>query len=382
MPPLAFGIVADEQEFRSLEPEWRDLFRRLKGRNYFQTFDWNWRSWEHVARRRRQTLFVVVGKRAGKVVLIWPLVRFRRLLLRSAEWIGGEFAYCHDVLVEDAPEAGEWLEAAWGYVLERVDYMWLNHMTDDAALVPFLRRVAGVVREVEAAPYIDWSEWSDWEAYWRKRSRNLRGDVGRRRRRLAEQGEVAFEPVTSAPEIRKTLDWILEHKAAWMKRKGLRIQDEGVDTAGTQEFYRAYVADACASDNLRLFRLTLDGNILAAEMGILFEGVFVYEIGAYDPDWEKFAAGKVLMADLVRWTLENDCTVFDFMPYGESYKYLWAPKEANNTTYLVPCSLRGRILVAWRRSRLGATMRRLVRLRPADFSRILRKRFSGRSRKR
>ena len=382
MPPLAFEIVADEQEFRCLEPEWNDLLARLPRRNYFQTFNWIWRSWEHISRIRGKKLFVVVGRRAGKIVLIWPLVRYRRLLWRAAEWIGGERAYCHDVLVEDAPEAGEWLEAAWSFVTKTLDFIWLNHMTDDAALVPFLQRVEGIGRNVEAAPYIDWSDWPDWEVYYRKRSKNLRGDLGRRRRRLAEQGTVAFERVTSASEAEKTLDWILEHKTAWMKSKGMRMQDGGLDTASSQEFYRAAVADACASDNLCLTTLTLDGNILAAEMGFLFEGVFVYDIGAYDPAWEKrYAPGKLLMADLVRWTLENSCAIFDFMPFGQSYKYLWAPKEAKSTTYLVPCSRRGRVLVAWRRSRLGATVRRLLRLRPADLPRILRNRFAGRSSK-
>lgn len=375
--PLAFEIVADEQRFRSLEPDWRSLFESARRRGYFQTFAWTRRSWDHIARPRGQQLFVVVGRRAGQVVLIWPLARYRHLLWRAAEWIGGEYAYCHDVLVEDAPEAASWLEAAWDFVTSRLDFIWLNHMTDDALLVPLIRRVAGVRRDVEAAPYIDWSEWEDWEMYWKKRSGNLRGDVGRRRRRLAEQGEVAFGLVTTEPEAGEALDWILTLKTAWMKSKGLRTDDEGIDTADTREFYRACVADACASDNLRLVTLTLDGKIVAAQMGLLFERTFVYELGAYDPAWEKFAPAKVLMADLVRWTLESNCAVFDFMPWGESYKYLWAPRETDSTTYLIPCSRWGRILVAWRRSRLGATMRRILRLRPRDIPRILRKRVGG-----
>ncbi|MHC4971799.1 MAG: GNAT family N-acetyltransferase [Planctomycetota bacterium] len=378
MPPLRFEIVADEQAFRALEPEWRDLFERARHRNYFLTFDWIWRSWQHVGRVRGHKLFVVVGRRDGKAVLIWPLVRCRKLLWRAAEWIGGEHAYRLDFLVEDAPEAAEWLEAAWSFVTKALDFLWINHMTDDALLVPFLRRTRGVGRNVEAAPYIDWSEWSDWEAYYRKRSKNLRGDLGRRRRRLAEQGEVVFERVTSASEAQETLEWILEYKSAWMRNTGLRTQDGGVDTPTTQEFYRAVVADACASGNLCLVTLTVDGNLIAAEMGFLFERLFVYEIGAYDPAWEKYAPGKVLMADLVRWTLENNCAIFDFMPFGQSYKYLWAPKEAESSTYLVPCSAWGRVLVAWRRSRLGATARALFRLRPRDVPRILRKRFSKR----
>jgi len=382
VPPLAFGVVADEREFRSLEAEWRDLFERVRRRNYYQSFDWTWRTWEHIARIRRQKLFVVVGRRAGKVVLIWPLVRFRKLLSRTAEWIGGEHSYYSDVLVEDAPEAAEWIEAAWSQVAKRLDFMWLNHMRDDAAVVPLLQRVAGAVSSVEAAPYVDWSDWPDWEAYWRKRSRNVRKDVGRRRRRLEERGSVGFRFVTSPDEIGATLEWMLEHKTDWMRSRGLRMQDGGVDTASVRQFYRAAAVDACASDNLCLATLTVDGKVVAADMGFLFQGWLLGVMAVFDPAWEKYAPGKLLMADLLRWTLENNCAIYDFMPAGESHKYLWAPKEARVTTYLVPCSRRGRVLVAWRRSRLGATVRRLLRLRPADLPRILRNRFPGRSSKR
>jgi CelD/BcsL family acetyltransferase involved in cellulose biosynthesis len=374
-----FEVVADEPGLRRLKPEWCDLFERARRRNHFQTFGWILRSWEHIARRRGQKLFVIVGRQAGRVVLIWPLARYRHLLWRAAEWIGAENAYLQDVLVEDAPDAGEWLEAAWSYVTNRIDFMWLNRLSDDALLVPFLRRVEGAKVDVEAAPYIDWSDWPDWETYM-KRSRNLRGDLARRRRRLAEQGAVAFDVLTSVPEIEKTLDWVLEQKAAWMKRTGLRMREGGVDTAGTQEFFRAVVADAHASGNLCFATLTLDGKLLAAELGWVFQGTFAYEIGAYDPAWEKYAPAKLLIADLVRWTLENGFAIFDFMPIGQSYKYLWASREAGPTTYLVPCSPWGRVLVAWRRSRPGAAARTLLRLRPADVPRIVRNRLSRRSR--
>ncbi|MHC4816543.1 MAG: hypothetical protein ACYTF8_00590 [Planctomycetota bacterium] len=64
------------------------------------------------------------------------------------------------------------------------------------------------------------------------------------------------------------------------------------------------------------------------------------------------------------------------MPYGESYKYLWASKDAKTTTYLIPCSAWGRLMVAWRRSPIGKPVRYLRRLRLADIPRIVRKRFT------
>jgi CelD/BcsL family acetyltransferase involved in cellulose biosynthesis len=372
---LGFEIVTDEDAFLSLEPEWRDLLSRVRQRNFFRTFDWSRRSWEYIARPRGQELLVVVGMRAGTVVLILPLARYRRLVWRTAEWIGGEHAYLQDVLVEDAPEAEAWIEAAWSLATKHVDFMWLNCMTDDAALAPRLSRVAGVRKDVEEAPYVDWADWPDWETYFRKRSKSVRKSLGRRRRRLEEQGKLEFRLATSGEEVGETLTWMFRRKTAWMKSKGVRMQGGGVDTADTQAFYRAFVADAFASDNLRLATLTLDGNVLAGELGLSFEGTLVAFMSVYDPAWEKYAPGNLLLMDLLRWSLENDGAIFDLMPYGEDYKYVWTSKDAAISTYLIPCSRWGRVWVAWRRSRLGATVRRLFRLRPADLVRVLRKRM-------
>lgn len=378
-PPVAFEVVSDEQGFRSLEAAWCDLLQRARHPNHFQSFAWTWRFWEHIARPRGQRPFVVVGRLGVRIVLIWPLVRFRKAGLQTAEWIGGEHAYYGDALVEDAPEGAEWLEAAWSHVTKRLDFMWLSHMRDEAALAPLLRRAAGAVRSVEAAPYIDWTRWPDWKTYLRSRSRNFRRDLTRRRRRLEERGAVGFRFVTSPDETGATLEWMLRQKTDWMRRQGFRLQAGGVDSADTQGFYRAAVADALSSGHLRLAVLTLDGEILAAELGVLFRRTFSAVMAVYDPRWEKYAPGKLLMADLARWMLENRCATYDLMPTGEDYKYLWTAREAEITTYLVPCSGWGRMLIAWRRSRPGAAVRQLLRLRPADVPRILRNRFWGKA---
>jgi CelD/BcsL family acetyltransferase involved in cellulose biosynthesis len=183
--------------------------------------------------------------------------------------------------------------------------------------------------------------------------------------------------VTSPKEIGDTLEWMRVHKGAWMEKRGLRTDDGDSDVAEhMRDFYRAFATD---SEYLRVATLTFDGNVVAAVVGFLFEGTFSAAISTYDPALEKLAPGAQLLAELLRWTLDNGCAIFDFMPYGERYKYLWAPEEARITTYLIPCSLRGRVLVAWRRSRVGATVQRLVRLRAADIPRIVRKRLLRRS---
>lgn len=376
MSCLSFETVVDEEELQALEPEWRALFGRRSGRRYFQSFGYALRAWQHVARPRGHRLCVVVGRRDGRVVLIWPLARHKNGLARMAEWIGGEHSHYQDVLTEDGPEAGAWLDAAWKYVTRKqgVDIMWLNHMSDDAALRPLIDRAQGVGTFVEEAPYVEWADWPDWPAYYRERGRSLRKDLRRRRRRLKEKGDVEFRILTSREEVVETLDWMFRHKTGWMDRKGLRMQKGGFDTDETQAFHRAFVADACDDGIVRLAILTVDGQTIAADLTLLYGRTLVDYIGAFDHAWDYYAPGKLLQEDVLKWSREK-CEVYDFMPFGESYKYLWAPKDAKSTTYLVPCSAWGRLMVAWRRSRLGQPIRRLKHLRLSDVPRLILKRL-------
>jgi CelD/BcsL family acetyltransferase involved in cellulose biosynthesis len=377
MSDLSFEIIADEQGLQALEPEWRDLFGRLSGRRYFQSFGHTLRSWEHIARPRGQELCVVVGRRAGKAVLILPLARHKNGLARMAEWIGGEHSHYQDVLIEEGPEAGAWLDAAWKHITrtQGVDIMWLNHMSDNTALGPRIQRMHGLGTFVEEAPYVEWSDWSDWPAYYQERSRSLRKDLRRRRRRLEEKGKVEFRLLTSREEVLETLNWMFLHKTGWMERKGLRMRQGGFDNDDTQAFHKAFIADACDEGIVHVGILTVDGKIIAADLTLLHERTLVDYMGAYDPAWDYFAPGKLLQEDLLKWS-HGKCEIYDFMPYGESYKYLWASKDAKTTTYLIPCSAWGRLMVAWRRSPIGKPVRYLRRLRLADIPRIVRKRFT------
>ena len=376
MPRIDFETVACERGLQDLEPEWHELFARLRRRHYFQSFDYVRLSWEHVARARGQELCVVVGRQSGRVVFIWPLARYRNRLLHMAEWIGGEHSHYQDVLVEDGPESGAWLDAAWKHVKETqgVDMMWLNHMSDDAVLRPTIDRVRGVGTYVEEAPYIEWSDWSDWASYYGERSKNLRKDLRRRRRRLEDKGQVEFNLLTTRDEVVPLLDWMFRSKTGWMERKGVRMEQGGLDTADTQAFHKAFIADACDAGVVRLGTLTVDGKVIATDLTLLYEDTLIDYIGAFDHDWDYFAPGKLLQEDLLQWSRKH-CKIYDFMPYGEDYKYLWAPKDAKTTTYLIPCSVWGRLTVAWRSSRIGRPVRYLQRLRLKDVPRIVRKRL-------
>jgi CelD/BcsL family acetyltransferase involved in cellulose biosynthesis len=101
-----FELVSDRASFDALEAEWNDLFRRSGGgAQVFQTFIWNWHWCNHYLPAANEgstaiSLAVVTGRRAGRLVMVWPLVSESAAGLRQLAWMGEPVSQYGDVLVE------------------------------------------------------------------------------------------------------------------------------------------------------------------------------------------------------------------------------------------------------------------------------------------
>ena len=115
---------------------------------------------------------------------------------------------------------------------------------------------------------------------------------------------------------------------------------------GRERFHRTWAPLAVDSDSLRLRLLTKDGEPIAAIYGMKF-GIttFFYQAGM-NPNFKSLSAGTILLADLIRSSIEEGGTTFDFLRGDEPYKRRWKPQHAfSNTRYLyLPSGVRGPIL--------------------------------------
>jgi CelD/BcsL family acetyltransferase involved in cellulose biosynthesis len=197
------GLVTDESGLRTLKPEWDDLYRRSADRHYSQSFDWCWCGWTTVAKPRGRKLLCLVATDANRVVLIWPLVVDRRALWSAARPLGSETTEYSAVLVEDGAEADARMDLAWRALKETsgCDVLQVPFVRDGSALHRLIAaQRAFSFTEVFTISTVDWRESPTWEAYYRSLDKKHRLDIGRRRRRLMESGNVAFAAAVDADQ--------------------------------------------------------------------------------------------------------------------------------------------------------------------------------------
>jgi CelD/BcsL family acetyltransferase involved in cellulose biosynthesis len=206
-----------------------------------------------------------------------------------------------------------------------------------------------VVEEGARSPYLDLP--AAFDELMSGMSRNHRSQVGRRRRALEREGELTFRTVTGGPELENALTAVFTVEASgWKARAGTAILRE----PGAEQLYRSFAHASAREGTLRVYLLELDGRAIAGDLGAVTGGVGYLLKTGFDESWARLSPGLVLRADVLRASIEEGLTGYDFLGPDDPYKLRWTDTVRPRATLR---AFRGATAVpgvAWRR-----------RLRPA-----------------
>lgn len=156
------------------------------------------------------------------------------------------------------------------------------------------------------------------EEFWKARSKGLRRNVVRYRKKAEAEGELAAEIACEArPELLEGL--MALHEARWRARG-----EAGIIAANRSGPFLRGVAETFARRGiLRLFALRFRGGLAAAILAWLNKGTLSFYMSGFEPRFEWFSPGQILLAECVRYSYEQGCRKWDFLRGGEAYKFAW-----------------------------------------------------------
>lgn len=136
------------------------------------------------------------------------------------------------------------------------------------------------------------------EDYWSNRGKNLRHNLGRQRRRLAEKGHVLelvriSQPGGVAAAIR---EYGRLESQGWKAQEGTAV---ALDNRQGQ-FYREVFEVFCDRGEGIVFQYLLDGKIVASDLCLIRGGMLVVLKTAYDEGNEGFSPALLMRQDIVR----------------------------------------------------------------------------------
>ncbi len=156
---------------------------------------------------------------------------------------------------------------------------------------------------------------ADWEEYLASLDKKQRHEIRRKMRRLEETYSSAS---LSFVEDEHALPAAIEQ---FFQLMAFDPQKEAFLSEPMRQAMRSTITNASKHGYLQLAFLELDGKQAAAYLNFNYnQRLWVYNSGL-DPQFYSVSAGWVLLAYLLRWSIENGLLEYDFMRGNEDYKY-------------------------------------------------------------
>lgn len=221
----------------------------------------------------------------------------------------------------------------------------LRSTTDAQALVlsrvrsdgPLARALAGsgaVKLRCGRAPYIDLTRHASHAAWLDSFGAATRKSRARRRKKFEAAGKTGFMVLSAGREAAETATRLIEFKRRWLQANGLssRVLDDPAWTEALIEIVAAPDSSCVVSC------LTLDGELVAGEVGFVSDDAYASYLGAYDVDQARLGVGTLQIIETVRWCYDNGIRTFDLLPPADDYKLQWTTPGCHHEVadYVVP----------------------------------------------
>ncbi len=368
-PSWTAELVRDPDGLKDLEEVWSAL--ALGRENVFLTPEW-FAVWRRHYGGAATPLVGAVRSAAGEVEGIVPLVLEGRTARFAGSGLGDRFGPA-------APPEGEVeVAAALGRALREIRGSWsslvLENVAAGADWWQALSRTSGcgshpiVARSIQL-PGID-LDGRSWDEYMATRSRNLRSQIGRRRRALERAHDVQVRWTRKAEQVEPDMTLLFQlHHARWSARAGA----SSMTSQRALAFHSDFAKVAADRGWLRLAFLEVDGEPVAGWYGWRFSDRFAYYQAGFNPEWADRSVGFVLFAETIRAAAEEGATSYDMLLGEEHFKQRFADHADSVCTVL--------IAPWWRPARAlagaEAAMRRASRRLPPELRERVKRGASG-----
>jgi CelD/BcsL family acetyltransferase involved in cellulose biosynthesis len=283
-----------------LRPEWMDAWWRAFGRG---------------------SMRVLTLTHNNRLVAAVPLERRNGSLASTSNWHTPAFS----VLAEDGGAASELMRAAFAVGARRVTLSFVP--ADDPSLPACVSagRAAGyrfIVRSLERSPYVIAD--GDWDAYVSRRPAKLLRELGRRRRRLEEQGSLMLEVADGTERLDPLLEEGFRVEAAgWKGKNGTAIASQ----PATRGFYSDVARWAADRGWLRLAFLRLDARAIAFDFTLEVEGIHYLLKTGYDETYRAFAPGMIIRQEMLSRAFSVGLSRYEFLGDHADWKLEWAERS-------------------------------------------------------
>ncbi|WP_027551216.1 GNAT family N-acetyltransferase [Bradyrhizobium sp. Cp5.3] len=367
-----FDVTIDHA-FNFLSPEYAELFDSSAATAFQHPFWLDSLYTKLAAHAGAKRMVVVVRHRAsGALAMVLPLLRVRRGPIRTVEFADLRVSdYLAPVcspdvfsqLIEDETACREIRR-----LIRPFDLLRMTKLPDGRLPIENLlaapRRVSmdtNAYATVLVAPFEQWRASA--------LDRSYQKELAKKYRQLQKKGALSFSCCDDSASVLAALD-------VMRKFRGPRFQAQGDgDLLQRPEYYGFYsdVALRGLGSLVRLYAMKMDGNLIAAVLGLCHRGSFLVIMSAFDiAGYKSQSLGALMFEQVARDCIERGDQMLDFTIGDEPYKKLFGGQPSPMWTVVQAGSTAGAVtLFALRQApwlKLAAKRMSEFRLFPARTS--------------
>jgi CelD/BcsL family acetyltransferase involved in cellulose biosynthesis len=336
--------IANIPELESLASEWEEIDRYSSPRTPFTSPAWNLLWWQHFRENRfwvRDELFVLaVRDEHRRLIALAPLMRTLRpawgpLRMRQIQFFGADanitelrglvcrpehraeaMQLLHTYLME---QAGTWDSMLWCGISASEPADVLGAPAPSRTTSDYYLRLPGSWAELAAGL-----------------SRNMKEALRKCYNSLKRGGHAfTFRVVSKPGEVGAALRVFFSLHRARAELGGTVPHSNSFQTIRSRRFLRKYAQEMAKRDQLRVFQLIIDGKVVATRIGfILGQEVYFYYSG-YSPKWRDFSVMTTLLAESIKWAIEQRFQIVNLSTGSDYSKARWQPEEVASSDYLI-----------------------------------------------
>jgi len=373
---LSFDTIRDRAGLEALEGEWNALFERAGcSTHVFQTFNWCWHWCNHflppVHRNDSSTtLHVLAARRAGRLVMIWPLVLERVAGFRRLAFLGAPVSQYGDILVDSLPDRKQALAEAFAHLVASsgADVLHLRKVRADANIAEVLHQCGALELERTQAPYLDLSSAPDFATYETRFSSKARKNRRRLLRRFEDRSPAVLTEYRNSGRARQMAELALMLKRAWLKDKGL--VSPALADARTNGFFMDAAEGAIRPVGCTITSLESRGEATALEIAFDCKGRRAVHVLVYALKYERLSPGQLLIERSIKQAFAEGFSTYDLLAPADAYKLEWADATVDVADWAYGVTLKGRLFARHYLGHLHPRLKAVVK----RFAQALRRR--------
>lgn len=333
-------VLRTADEICAMKDQWMALEKRSQGTHIFQSYDLSKHVLNLTGREHENAYYVICVLEADKLVGLLPLVVWHKKGRKILTGFSEPYQQYTEMLCDpdcDPKQVFEQMQSC--FKDSGADYVHLGQVRHDGPLFAGCESCFDHSEEEKAAPFVDLTQWEDYDGYYNHLKRATRKRIRNGYNRFDRMGTLDHVHGNDPKLLVNVIDRSYEGRVDWQRRLGLTSRAFQDDTF--REFLDRFKDSDDQNLKVAAFCFMLNGEPVADQWGFIYDDCYYAYMSTWDEEKATAGPGKLHLGEVIKSCYELGLKRVDFLIPSVQYKMVYATGEVEASDFIKPLNGKG-----------------------------------------